>query len=149
MKVVPAETALGIALSQVDPERAIPQLESALALSREHGNESMEFSSGSVLAHVLVSQGELVSALELYDSLLDRGLDTRNQIWTYLICESLGTSPPRKTNAKYPRSSSARPPGSIARSWAFAVTSGSTPSTGCGQAWKQRRSIDASHAGRQ
>jgi predicted ATPase/class 3 adenylate cyclase/tetratricopeptide (TPR) repeat protein len=91
-KAVPAETALGVALSQVDLERAIPQLQSALALSRQHGNESMEFSSGSVLAHVFISQGELITALELYDALIDRAMDTRNPSSAYLICESLGTS---------------------------------------------------------
>jgi tetratricopeptide (TPR) repeat protein len=92
MQVVPAQTALGLALSQTDPDRAIPYLESAWKLSREFANEPMEFSSGSVLARVLTSRGNFKHALEVYDTLIDRGVDTRNPVWAYLICDSLGTS---------------------------------------------------------
>jgi hypothetical protein len=92
IRVAPAETARGIALSRLDPERAIAQLESAWALAKEHGNEAMEFSSATVLARVLVSNCELALAIETYRVLMERCIETRNTTWAHLTCQSLAAS---------------------------------------------------------
>jgi predicted ATPase/class 3 adenylate cyclase len=87
---VPAETALGFALSQVDPEAAIPQLEAAWTLSMSEGNEVMLSVSGTCLGSLLVARGDVGSGLEYYDQLLANALETRNPVLALLTCNGLG-----------------------------------------------------------
>jgi tetratricopeptide (TPR) repeat protein len=86
----PAESALGNALSEVDPDRALPHLEAGVALSEEQGNEAIWFVSGVTLAQLEAGRGNRRRALELFDVLLDRTLESRNPLFATLTCSTLG-----------------------------------------------------------
>ena len=90
IRSAPAEAALGYALSETDPERAIPHLEAAWALSQEQGNEAMRHASGASLAGLLAARGDLSRAFEIYDALLVNLIETRNPMFGTLTCDSLG-----------------------------------------------------------
>jgi hypothetical protein len=91
-RVVPAEVAFAIALSQLDRERAREPLESVWELAYEQGNEPMSATAGTMLAELLMSDGdrERERGLQLYSLLVERMAETRNHILGYLTCISLG-----------------------------------------------------------
>ena len=88
-QMAPAETALGYALSQTDPERALVHLEAGWNLSREQGNEAMLFVGGACLAELYATRGEFGQALDKYAPLLDDAVENRNTLFATLACGSL------------------------------------------------------------
>ena len=84
-----SETALGYALSTVDPERAIPHLELASTQARTVGNQLACEVSERCLARLLAARGDLFAALEIYRSRLESGLETGGDLQLMLACESI------------------------------------------------------------
>jgi len=92
VRVMPAEVARAIALSQLGREGALEALEHAWEHALEQGNEPMSASVGTVLAEVLMANGDRERALDLYIVLVERPIETRNHILGYLTCISVGAS---------------------------------------------------------
>jgi hypothetical protein len=90
--VVPAEVARAIALSQMDREHALAPLERAWQFASEQGNEPMSVSAGTVLADLLMSNGDRERGLTVHGVLVERTSESRNHILGYLTCISLGAS---------------------------------------------------------
>ncbi len=83
------ENALGLALSDVDPERAIRHFETAWELARDQGNEMQLLVSGISLAGLLAARGHLSEALDYYAVLLDNAIATRNPMLASPACDNL------------------------------------------------------------
>jgi predicted ATPase len=84
-----SQCALGYALSTVDPERAIPHLETAIAASADVANEMAHDIAERCLARVSARRGDLGTAAALYRDCLDRAIDLAGGLPIALTCESL------------------------------------------------------------
>ena len=84
-----AEGALGIALSDVDPEKAIRHLESTWELADDEGNEVQMLTSGTWLANLLAASGDINDALNYSLILLDNAIATGNPMLATPACDSL------------------------------------------------------------
>jgi predicted ATPase/class 3 adenylate cyclase len=81
--------ALGYALSTVDPERATPHLEAAIATSAGVANDMAHDIAARCLARVRARRGDIGTAAELYRNCLDRAIDLGGGLPIALTCESL------------------------------------------------------------
>jgi hypothetical protein len=86
-----SETAVGYALSTVDPDAAIPHLETGLSLLRARRDQMMmRYTGERCLARLHAARGELRRALEIYATVLNLSMGSGSAMQVRLTCESLG-----------------------------------------------------------
>jgi predicted ATPase len=83
------ETALGFALSPIDPDAAIAHLRTALLASGTASSEMVYDTGGRCLARLLAGRGEFIAALETYADCLERVMESGALFSITLACDSL------------------------------------------------------------